>query len=152
MTKKTQTRDLQITFIYQFKKATKTAWPDKFRLCWYFNPETLDYVYEHKNKQFVTNGFVISDGLANQLPEELRMKYLDLSERCLLLELQIVSFINLDDYKTGKVFTSVLNFGFTRISKLTMLFKHSSQEQRTTKKIIRELIWNVSGQFNMEGS
>ena len=72
MTKKTQKRDLQITFIHQFKRATRTAWPDKFRLCWYFNPETLDYVYEHKNEQFVTNGFVISDGLANQLPEEFR--------------------------------------------------------------------------------
>ena len=61
MTKKTQKRDLQIMFIHQFKRATRTPWPDKFRLCWYFNPETLDYVYEHKNEQFVTNGFVIEE-------------------------------------------------------------------------------------------
>ena len=114
MTKKTQTRDLQITFIHQFKRATRTLWPDKFRLCWYFNPETLDYVYEHKNEQFVTNGFVISDGLANQLPEEFRKKYFEPSERCLLFllfELQIVDFINSDNVDDAE-FENV--FGVTK--------------------------------------
>ena len=53
MTKKTNNTDLQITFIHQFKRSTRTEWPDKFRVCWYFNPETLDYVYEHKNEQCV---------------------------------------------------------------------------------------------------
>lgn len=102
MTKKAQKRDLQITFIHQFKRATRTAWPDKFRLCWYFNPENLDYVYEHKNEQFITNGFVISDGLANQLPEEFRKKY---------FELQIVGFINSDEVDDGE-FENV--FGVTK--------------------------------------
>ena len=52
MTKKTINTDLQITFIHQFKRSTRTEWPDKFRVCWYFNPETLDYIYEHKNEMF----------------------------------------------------------------------------------------------------
>ena len=75
MTKKTSKRDLQITFIHQFKRATRTEWPDKFRVCWHFNPESLDYIYEHKDEKFITNGFVLSDGLAKQLPEELRKRY-----------------------------------------------------------------------------
>ena len=49
MTKKTNNTDLQITFIPQFKRSARTEWPDKFRICWYFNSETLDYIYEHKN-------------------------------------------------------------------------------------------------------
>ena len=84
MTKKTPKRDLQITFIHQFKRATRTEWPDKFRVCWHFNPESLDYIYEHKDEKFITNGFVLSDGLVQQLPEELRKKYFTPSERCLL--------------------------------------------------------------------
>ena len=99
MSKKTSQRDLQITFIHQFKRATRSEWPDKFRLCWYFNTETLDYIYEHKDEKFVTNGFVLSDALNKQLPEEFRKKYFEPHERCLLFlifELQIVNFINSD--------------------------------------------------------
>ena len=100
MTKKTQKRDLQITFIHQFERATRTAWPDKFRLCWYFNPETLYYVYEHKIEQFVTNGFVLSDGLKEQIPEEFRKKYFSPGERLLLFllfERQIFNFVNSEE-------------------------------------------------------
>ncbi|WP_166426155.1 hypothetical protein [Paraglaciecola sp. 20A4] len=99
MSKKTSQRDLQITFIHQFKRATRSEWPDKFRLCWYFNTETLDYIYEHKDEKFVTNGFVLSDALNKRLPEEFRKKYFEPHERCLLFlifELQIVDFINSD--------------------------------------------------------
>lgn len=110
MTKKTSKRDLQITFIHQFKRATRTEWPDKFRVCWHFNPESLDYIYEHKDEKFITNGFVLSDGLVQQLPEELRKKYFTPSERCLLFlffELQISEFINskeVDDIEFENVF------------------------------------------------
>lgn len=110
MTKKTQQRDLQITFIHKFIRSTRTEWPDKFRICWYFNPETLDYIYEHKDEKFVTNGFVLSDGLVQQLPEELRKKFFTPSERCLLFlifEIQIISFINseeVDDQEFENVF------------------------------------------------
>lgn len=110
MTKKTNNTDLQITFIHQFKRSTRTEWPDKFRVCWYFNPETLDYIYEHKNEMFVTNGFVLSDGLKEKLPEEFRKKYFEPSERCLLFlffELQIVNFMNseeVDEYEFENVF------------------------------------------------
>tara|TARA_R110002060_G_scaffold29082_2_gene39290 strand:- start:153 stop:554 length:402 start_codon:yes stop_codon:yes gene_type:complete len=99
MRKKTSQRDLQITFIHQFKRATRSEWPDKFRVCWYFNPETLDYIYEHKDEKFVTNGFVLSSALHQQLPEEFRKKYFEPHERCLLFvifELEIVDFINSD--------------------------------------------------------
>ena len=110
MSKKTQQRDLQITFIHQFKRSTRTEWPDKYRVCWYFNADTLDYIYEHKDEKFVTNGFVLSDGLVQQLPEEFRKKYFPPSERCLLFlifELQIVNFINseeVDDQEFENVF------------------------------------------------
>lgn len=110
MTKKTSKRDLQITFIHQFKRSTRTEWPDKFRVCWYFNTETLDYIYEHKDERFITNGFVLSDGLVQQLPDEFRKKYFTPNERCLLFllfELQIVQFINseeVDDMDFENVF------------------------------------------------
>lgn len=99
MSNKTSQRDLQITFIHQFKRATRSEWPDKFRVCWYFNPETLDYIYEHKDEKFVTNGFVLSGSLYQQLPEEFKKKYFAPHERCLLFiifELEIVDFINSD--------------------------------------------------------
>ncbi len=59
MSNKTNTRDLNIKFIHQFKRSTRTEWPDKFRLCWFFDPNTLDYIYEHKDEYFITNGFVL---------------------------------------------------------------------------------------------
>jgi hypothetical protein len=99
MTNKTQHCDLHITFIHQFKRSTRTEWDDKFRVCWYFDPKTLDYIYEHKDDRFMTNGFVLSNRLAEQLPEELRKKYFAPNERCLLFlifEQQIVQFINSD--------------------------------------------------------
>ncbi|AEE22834.1 hypothetical protein Glaag_1888 [Glaciecola sp. 4H-3-7+YE-5] len=68
-------------------------------VCRYFNPETLDYIYEHKDKKFVTNGFVLASALYQQLPEEFRKKYFEPHERCLLFiifELAIVDFINSD--------------------------------------------------------
>lgn len=74
MAEETPKCDLQITFIHQFKRATRTECSDKFRVCWHFNPETLGYIYEHKDEKFKTNGFVLSDGLVKQLPEELRKK------------------------------------------------------------------------------
>ncbi len=119
MSKKTSQRDLQITFIHQFKRATRSEWPDKFRLCWYFNPETLDYIYEHKDEKFVTNGFVLSDMLYQQLPEEFRKKYFAPHERCLLFlifELQIVDFINsdkVDDAEFENVFGVTKNRYFS---------------------------------------
>jgi len=100
MTKKPNTRDLKITFIHQFKRATRTEWDDKFRITWYFNPDTLDYVYEHKNENFCTNGFVVSDRLIEQLPDEFQKKYFLPAERCLvflLFELQISQFIKSDE-------------------------------------------------------
>ena len=59
---------------------------------------------------FVTNGFVLSDGLKEQLPEEFRKKYFEPGERCLLFllfELQITNFINseaVDEYEFENVF------------------------------------------------
>ena len=53
---------------------------------------------------------MLSDGLVQQLPEELRKKYFTPSERCLLFlifELQIISFINseeVDDQEFENVF------------------------------------------------
>ena len=77
MTKKTNARDLNIKFIHQFKRSTRTEWPDKFRVCWFFEQNTLDYIYEHKDECFVTNGFVLSDALVKQLPEGYRKKYFE---------------------------------------------------------------------------
>ncbi|MBD3587437.1 hypothetical protein HHX48_16995 [Salinimonas sp. HHU 13199] len=99
MSNKTNTRDLNIRFIHQFKRSTRTEWPDRFRLCWFFDPDTLDYIYEHKNEHFITNGFVLSDALVKQLPEGFQKKYFEPHERCLLFllfEIQIVNFINSD--------------------------------------------------------
>ena len=97
MSNKTNTRDLNIRFIHQFKRSTRTEWPDRFRLCWFFDPNSLDYIYEHKNEHFITNGFVLSDALVKQLPEGFQRKYFEPHERCLLFllfEIQIVNFIN----------------------------------------------------------
>ena len=97
MSNKTNTRDLNIRFIHQFKRSTRTEWPDRFRLCWFFDPNSLDYIYEHKNEHFITNGFVLSDALVKQLPEGFQRKYFEPCERCLLFllfEVQIVNFVN----------------------------------------------------------
>ena len=108
MTKKPNTRDLKITFIHQFKRATRTEWDDKFRITWYFNPDTLDYVYEHKNENFCTNGFVVSDRLIEQLPDEFQKKYFLPAERCLVfllfvffLTTQLMSGLNRSNYSEG---------------------------------------------------
>lgn len=105
MSNKTNTRDLNIKFIHQFKRSTRTEWPDKFRLCWFFDPNTLDYIYEHKDEYFITNGFVLSDALVQQLPEGFQKKYFEAHERCLLFllfEIQIVNFINSDFVDSGE--------------------------------------------------
>ena len=97
MTKKTNARDLNIKFIHQFKRSTRTEWPDKFRVCWFFEQNTLDYIYEHKDECFVTNGVGLSDALVKQIPEGYRKKYFEAHERCLLFllfEEKIVNFIN----------------------------------------------------------
>jgi len=110
MSKKTNNTDLQITFIHQFKRSTRTEWPDKFRIAWYFNSDTLDYIYEHKDEKFRTNGFVLSDRLVELLPTEFKKKYFLACERCLLFllfEFQINQFINsdlVDDLEFERVF------------------------------------------------
>lgn len=81
-----KTQNDQIPFIHLFTRKTRTPdhWDDRFRICWYFNPETLDYVYEHKNEQFQSNGFVLSKGLVEQLPEVLQKKFFEPKERGLM--------------------------------------------------------------------
>lgn len=81
-----ETNKDQIPFIHQFKRETRTpeSWKDKFRVCWFFNPNTLDYIYEHKDEKFRTNGFVLSKGFVEQLPDELRKKFFEANERGLI--------------------------------------------------------------------
>ena len=84
MSKKTS-KD-QIPFIHLFTRKTRTPehWDDHFRVCWYFNSDTLDYIYEHKNERFQSNGFVISRGMVQLLPEELQQKFFEPTERGLI--------------------------------------------------------------------
>lgn len=60
VTKKIKTRDSQITFIHQFKRAKRTAWSDRFLLCWYFNPETF-YIAVWQVKLNLINTSLIQD-------------------------------------------------------------------------------------------
>ena len=59
---------------------------------------------------FATNGFLLSDGLIEQLPEEFRKKYFEPGERdllFLLFELKSANFINseeVDEYEFENVF------------------------------------------------
>lgn len=81
-----KTNNDQIPFIHLFTRKTRTPdhWDDRFRVCWYFDSDSLDYIYEHKNEHFQTNGFVLSKGLLEQLPEELQKKYFEPDERGLI--------------------------------------------------------------------
>ncbi len=81
-----KTENDQTPFIHLFTRKTRTPehWQDRFRICWYFNPDTLDYIYEHKNEQFQTNGLVLSKGLLEQLPEEFQKKFFEPKERGLI--------------------------------------------------------------------
>ena len=76
----------QIEFIYKWIRATRSPWKDsdQFRICWYFDEKTKDYIYEHKDELFRCNGFSISKGLAEQLPDELKERYFEPSDRGLL--------------------------------------------------------------------
>ena len=81
-----KTQNDQTPFIHIFTRKTRTPehWKDQFRVCWYFNPDTLDYIYEHKDHRFSTNGFVLSKGLFVQLPVELQSKFFEANERGLI--------------------------------------------------------------------
>ena len=81
-----KTKNDQTPFIHLFTRKTRTPehWQDRFRVCWYFNSNTLDYIYEHKNERFQTNGFVLSKGLLEQLPEEFHKKFFEPKERGLI--------------------------------------------------------------------
>lgn len=81
-----KTENDQTPFIHLFTRKTRTPehWCDRFRVCWYFNSDSLDYIYEHKNERFQTNGFVLSKSLLEQLPEELQKKFFEPKERGLI--------------------------------------------------------------------
>ncbi|GAB5381576.1 MAG: hypothetical protein Alis3KO_07760 [Aliiglaciecola sp.] len=81
-----KTENDQTPFIHLFTRKTRTPehWDDRFRVCWYFDSDSLDYIYEHKNERFQTNGFVLSKGLVEQLPEELQSKFFEANERGLI--------------------------------------------------------------------
>lgn len=75
----------QIDFIHKWVRKTRSPFEnDTYRICWYFNHKTKDYLYEHKNDMLRSNGFSISAGLSEQLPEEFQKRYFGAGERGLL--------------------------------------------------------------------
>lgn len=85
MAKQQGTQQNQIDFIHRWVRKTRSPFEnDTYRICWYFNHETKDYIYEHKNKMLKCNGFSISKGLSEKLPNELKERYFDAEGRGLL--------------------------------------------------------------------
>jgi hypothetical protein len=85
MAKKQGTQQNQIDFIHRWVRKTRSPFEnDTYRICWYFNHETKDYLYEHKNDMLKCNGFSVSKGLAEKLPIELQERYFEPDGRGLL--------------------------------------------------------------------
>lgn len=114
MTNKAKTE--QIAFVHTFQRKTRTPehWHDKFRICWCFNADSLDYIYEHKDAQFRTNGFVLSKKFVSQLPVEFQKKYFEPNERGLIFAAffsEIKQFIESDECVSEAEFIDI--FGCT---------------------------------------
>lgn len=110
-TKQKVTSQNQIPFIHQWVRATRSPFEDdKFRVCWYFNHDTKDYIYEHKNAMFQCNGFSLSKGLCKKLPEELQKRYFDADERGFLFVVlgdDIMEYIHDDASVTEETFQGI---------------------------------------------
>jgi len=79
---KENTGQNQIEFIYKWIRQTRSPWDsDVYRICWYFDHESKNYIYEHKNELLQTNGFSISKTLSELIPDELKKRYFEASER-----------------------------------------------------------------------
>ena len=75
----------KIDFIHPWVRKTRSPFEnDTYRVCWYFNHETMDYIYEHKNEKLCCNGFSISAGLCEQMPDEFQKRYFGAGDRGLL--------------------------------------------------------------------
>lgn len=100
----------QIEFIYRWKRNTRSPWDtDAIRVAWYFDDEK-NYIYEHKDELFRCNGFSISKGLSEKLPEDLQNRYFEADERGLLFILfgsQIMTFILGDKTITEREFVNL---------------------------------------------
>ncbi len=94
------TQDDQIDFIHRWVRKTRSPFEnDTYRICWYFNHETKDYLYEHKNEMLKCNGFSVSKGLAEKLPIELQERYFEADGRGLLFVVfgrEIKNYMNSD--------------------------------------------------------
>lgn len=85
MARQQGTQQNQIDFIHRWVRKSRSPFEnDTYRICWYFNHETKDYIYEHKNEMLKCNGFSISLGFCERLPDELQKRYFEADERGLL--------------------------------------------------------------------
>lgn len=83
--KNEDTQHNQINFIHKWIRKTRSPWDsDAYRVCWYFDHDSKNYIYEHKDDMLKCNGFSVSKGLAEKLPIELQERYFEPNGRGLL--------------------------------------------------------------------
>jgi len=113
---KENTQQNQIDFIHRWVRKTRSPFEnDTYRICWYFNHETKNYLYEHKNEMLKCNGFSISKGLAEKLPIELQERYFEADGRGLLFVVfgrEIKNYINSDSSVSDEDFIDL--FGLSK--------------------------------------
>jgi hypothetical protein len=114
-----KTNPALIKWLHKLVKKSRTPWandsPDALRICWFFDDETKQAIYEYRNDKAGTSGFAITSKLQEQLPEHMNQKYFSKDERALVFGYfftEISEFIN--DHVNESDF-----FNFTGVTKET---------------------------------
>jgi len=79
-----KTNPALIKWLHKLVKKSRTPWADALRICWFFDEETKQAIYEYRNDKGGTNGFAIISRLKEQLPEHMNQKYFSKDERALV--------------------------------------------------------------------
>ena len=112
-----KTRDAKFKWLHKLVKKSRTPWtsdtPDALRICWYFDEETKQAIYEYRNDIGYTNGFALTSILQAQLPEHINQKYFSKDERAVVFG---YFFTEISEFVTAHINEGVF-FNFTGVTK-----------------------------------
>jgi hypothetical protein len=80
------TKNEKINWRYKLlrKSKTPTKFDDHLRICWYFDEDSKQAIYEYRDECGSTNCFAITNLLQQELPELMSKKYFYPDERALI--------------------------------------------------------------------
>ncbi len=84
--KNKSTKSEKINWRYKLLRKSKTPTKDDdcLRICWYFDEESTQAIYEYRDESGKTTCFAISNLLQQELPEFMSKKYFYPDERALI--------------------------------------------------------------------